>query len=516
MISAFFLFFVSFLVSSHLASSPTQLGKIELNLWPQPVSFQSGAEILGLEANNFQFKANVANEILEKAFQRYKTIIFGKNPSKWTKSFSSNNNVIQLMVNVKHPSIPLQFGVNEAYVLNISAPISYLDAETVYGALHGLETFSQAVTSVPSSNEKTSFYTRTCLIQDSPRFLHRGLLIDSSRHYLPVDTILRAIDSLAYSKFNVLHWHIVDAISFPVQSQAFPNLSKAAWSPNEVYSHQDIIQVVQYASERGIRVIPEFDTPGHAYSWGVGYPGITADCPSLAYNPNNIALNPSNPFTFELLEGFFKEILQLFPDNFFHIGGDEVVYRCFEEDKNITHWMQQNGIATYNQLMQYYEQKLWKIVGDNKKSPIAWEEIFNAYGLSLPSEIIIEVWKDEPTLYSVASSNLRGILAYGWYLDHLNENWKDFYQHEPFESSEWTRETEEKIIGGEVCAWGEYLNQYNFDQRVWPRTAAAGERLWSPKDVTDIQNAERRLQAHICRLNARGIGAAPISPGTCY
>jgi len=164
--------------------------------------------------------------------------------------------------------------------------------------------------------------------------------------------------------------------------------------------------------------------------------------------------------------------------------------------------------------MQYFENGLWEIL--QKKSLIAWQEVFNSYGLkNFPPNLIIEVWKDENTLLSVAQSKLNGILAYGWYLGQMQLTWEDFYQNEPFESKSWTPTLEKYILGGEACGWGEQLNSANYDQVLWPRTAATAERLWSPQSVNDVDAAEPRLIDHICRLNRRGVLSGPIKPGFC-
>jgi len=323
------------------------------------------------------------------------------------------------------------------------------------------------------------------------------------------------LDAMSFSKLNVLHWHIVDAESFPVQSISWPLLSEGAWRSDLIYSQQDIQLVVREALYRGIRVIPEFDTPGHTASWGIGYPELVATCPDYSSNVNNIPLDPTNEFTYMVVDGLFSEISKLFIEEYFHIGGDEVVYNCWKEDSNITNWMQRNGIQTFDQLMALYLNKLFAAMKSNKKGIIAWQEVFSSYGLNVPSDVIIEVWKDEATLIQVAKSKHRGLLAYGWYLDHLDKTWKDFYNNEPFASSEWNSVTEKMILGGEASAWGEQINQFNIEQAVHTRTCATAERLWSDKSVNDVITAQPRLIDHICRLNRRSVSASPIRPGYC-
>jgi hexosaminidase len=151
-----------------------------------------------------------------------------------------------------------------------------MTANTVYGAIRGLETFSQLVYHTEDGQYTISGVVD---IKDTPRFSYRGIMIDTSRHFLNVHTILKHLDAMSYNKLNVLHWHFVDDQSFPYVSISFPELSaKGAYNSRHVFDQQDVQTVIKYAKERGIRVIPEFDTPGHTKSWGKGQPNLLTPC----------------------------------------------------------------------------------------------------------------------------------------------------------------------------------------------------------------------------------------------
>lgn len=179
-----------------------------------------------------------------------------------------------------------------------------------------------------------------------PRFPHRGLLLDSARHYLPLPVIRRVIDALAYNNMNVLHWHIVDAESFPFISPRSPLLHLGAYTPEAVYSKADVAGIIEYARMRGIRVILEIDMPGHAYSWGHGYPSVVAKCPRYEHNINNIPLNPAVDLGWTVIDGLLRDLLgDLNRDQYFHIGGDEVVYGCWRQDDVLMGGLVRSAVA---------------------------------------------------------------------------------------------------------------------------------------------------------------------------
>ena len=267
------------------------------------------------------------------------------------------------------------------------------------------------------------------VIEDKPRYQFRATMIDTSRHYYPVEVILQHVDAMAYSKFNVLHWHIVDSISFPYQSTTFPELSRAgAYSPSHVYTTDDIKTIVEYARNRGIRVIPEFDTPGHVRE---GYtalqPPILTTCYGSDGKPlSGIAgtgpLNPTLNETYDFLTKFYKELQGVFPDQFVHVGGDEVPSACWASNPQIQSYMKSQGLKSFADLETLFEQRLLDMLHSKGASYAIWQEIFDNGAKILP-DTVIDVWKgatwqDEMT--KVTAAGFQTVLSAPWYLNYIS------------------------------------------------------------------------------------------------
>jgi hexosaminidase len=412
--------------------------------------------------------------------------------------------------------------LDESYTLEVTQNRVNIQASTIWGAMHGLQTFTQLVVWDGSNYSVPSLPIR---IDDAPRFPWRGLLIDTARHFMDVATLKRQIVAMEASKLNVLHWHAVDAESFPMMSNSEPALSKGAYAPSARFSIQDMKDVITFAKNRGIRTVVEFDVPGHAASWSAGFPDITVNCPQYMHNINNIPLNPTLDKTWTVLTNLFTEMASLFPDQYFHTGGDEVVTGCFTNNQQVLQWMNQNGMTTGTQLYAYFEKRLAAIMSNLKKKHLVWEDVFNA-GIALDKkETLVEVWSNHQTLAALTAQGIKAITSAGWYLGvqipesgvtHglFFDTWQDFYNNEPI-LPEMTQSQAQLVQGGEACMWGEQVDSLTIDAMVWPRAAATAERLWSAKTVTDIPSMKTRLNQHQCLLTRRGISASPIMPGYC-
>uniref|UniRef100_A0A8D2J6J6 Beta-hexosaminidase subunit alpha n=1 Tax=Varanus komodoensis TaxID=61221 RepID=A0A8D2J6J6_VARKO len=383
-----------------------------------------------------------------------------------------------------------------------------------------LETFSQ----LARRDDVGTFYVNKTEVVDFPRFPHRGLLLDTSRHYLPLRAILETLDVMAYSKFNVFHWHIVDDPSFPYESMVFPDLSlKGAYNPaTHVYTASDVKTVLEYARLRGIRVIVEFDTPGHTLSWGAGAPGLLTPCysgpkPSGSHGPVNPILNT----TYQFMSAFFAEISAVFPDFYVHLGGDEVDFTCWKSNPDIQAFMQKMGFGQdYTKLESFYIQRLLDIVSSYRKGYVVWQEVFDN-AVKVKPDTVIQVWKENGGSYQaemarVTSAGYRALLSAPWYLNHIayGQDWLGIYQVEPLEF-EGSPEQKALVIGGEACMWGEYVDVTNLTPRLWPRAGAVAERLWSNRTVRNLQDAYARLADFRCTLLRRGIQAEPLFTGYC-
>jgi len=489
------------------------------SLWPLPSSVSTGNSSVVLSQKSFSFKcAGSCSGVITRAFSRYTKFIFFSGTGK-----SSADADLQVLSVSCSSAPPLDLYVDESYSLTITATSATLSAPTEWGCLHGLEAFSQLVDYDPVG-DSYSINVLPVKIQDEPRFPWRGLLIDSSRHFLPVSAILRTLDAMAFNKLNVLHWHIVDTQSFPLQLKSWPLLSqKGAWAPAAQYSQSDVQSIINYATDRGIRVVPEFDTPGHAQCWGNGYPKLFPNCPN-----SSPVINPTTSYTYNFMKAFFQEVSALFPDTFVHLGGDEVSYDCWKEDTTIADFMTHNGIQDYSSLQGYYEQNLQNIVLSNNKIPAYWDEVFgDGSQFPLNKSAVIHVWnagRDE--VANVVKAGYRAVYSTAYYLDRQipdseqyylwGDTWKAFYAEDPVGNTSLTPAQLELVIGGEASMWGEQVDFTDLDVRIWPRACAVAERMWSPQKVTSIPQAIPRLGDHRCRMVRRGINAFPIYPDYCH
>jgi hexosaminidase len=161
-------------------------------------------------------------------------------------------------------------------------------------------------------------------ISDAPTLRHRGVMMDTARHFLPIANLKRVVDGASASGLNALHLHLTDAESFPLEVPSLPELAgKGAYSQKATYTAAALTGLVEYASDRGVVIIPEIDVPGHAYSWGAGYPNTTASCPGYEHNINNIPLNPAVEFAAVALQATLEQVASIFPSELIHIGVSE-------------------------------------------------------------------------------------------------------------------------------------------------------------------------------------------------
>ncbi|KAM5191330.1 beta-hexosaminidase subunit beta isoform 1-T1 [Mantella aurantiaca] len=499
------------------------------SLWPLPQSVQISPTVMFIPPAEFSIvhgdgsTAGPKCLVLQDAFRRYYEYTFGYlRLHDVPAGKASSGRLVQLQVIItskdnecyKYPSILS----DESYKLSVNDNGAVLQASQVWGALRGLETFSQLV----YQDETGAFLINNTQISDFPRFAHRGVLLDSSRHFLPVKVILRNLDAMAFNKMNVLHWHIVDDPSFPYQSETFPELSNmGAYQPfTHIYTFIDIRMVIEYARLRGIRVVPEFDTPGHTDSWGKGQKDLLTPCykdgePSGTFGPVNPVVNGTYMFMYKL----FQEISKVFPDKYVHLGGDEVDFSCWKSNPDIAKFMAEHGFGSdFCKLESYYIQQILGIMSSLGKGYMVWQEVFDNHNQINP-DTIVEVWKGQrytEELYNVTAAGFSAILSAPWYLDYISygEDWQRYYKVEPLNFNG-TEEQKQRVIGGEACLWGEFVDATNLTPRLWPRASAVAERLWSHKDVTSVQDAYNRLIVHRCRMVGRGIAAEPPFVGFC-
>lgn len=389
---------------------------------------------------------------------------------------------------------------DESYELEVSGKDARLIAPTVVGALRGLETLLQLV-----SSDREGFYIPAVRIKDQPRFRWRGLLIDVGRHYQPIEVLKRNLDGMAAVKLNVFHWHLTEDQGFRIESKKFPRLHSLG-SDGLFYTQDQAREIIEYARQRGIRVVPEFDIPGHSTSWLVGHPELgsalgpyTIERRAGIFEP---ALDPTRKEVYKFLETFLGEMASLFPDAYMHIGGDENEGKQWERNSRIQAFMKEKKISSNHALQAYFNQRLLKILEKHKKKMIGWDEILQP---ELPKTAMIQSWRGTAALADAARKGYDGILSNGYYID-LGYPTLQHYVVDPLPADTTLTNDEAKhILGGEATMWGEWVSPETIDSRIWPRTAAIAERLWSPRTITDVDEMYRRLAVISVQLEELGL-----------
>jgi len=406
-----------------------------------------------------------------------------------------------LVVSVDGPGEAVQ-GVDEdeSYTLEVTPQSVHLHAATDVGAMRGLETFLQLVQAGGSG-----FWLPAVSIQDAPRFKWRGLMIDVSRHFEPVGVIERTLDGMAEVKMNVFHWHLTDDQGFRIESKIFPKLTGMG-SDGQYYTQEQAKEVVAYARGLGIRVVPEFDMPGHSTSWAVGYPEL-ASAPGpfsieRKFGVFDPVMDPTKESTYEFLDKFIGEMAGIFPDAYMHIGGDENNGVEWKNNPRIQAFAAAHNLKGTAALQAYFNQRLLPILTKHGKKMIGWDEVLTP---GLPKDVMVQSWRGFDSLAAGAKQGYSGILSAGYYLDHMQPA-SAHYRVDPLPAnSNLTPEEAARILGGEACSWGEYVDPQTIDSRIWPRTAAIAERLWSPRNVTSEDDMYRRLAVESLRLEELGL-----------
>jgi hexosaminidase len=484
---------------------------------------------------------------------------------------SSNSLLTGVNVNIKDSDAPLQHGVDESYTLDVTADSQTIaiTAQTTWGALHAFTTLQQLII---SDGHGGLMIEQPVSIKDSPLYPYRGIMIDSGRNFLSLPKIYEQIDGMALSKLNVLHWHLDDAQSWPVQINAYPMMTKDAYSAREQYSHSDIKNVIAYAQARGVRIIPEIDMPGHASSgWKQVDPSIVACANSwwsndnwplhTAVEPNPGQLEILNSKTYEVVQNVYNELSGVFTDNFFHVGADELQTGCYNESALTTAWFAANASRTYDDLLQYWVDHAVPIFQkpENRRL-IMWEDIYlsTPHANSVPSDIVLQTWNGGLT-------NIQTLTAAGYdiivsssdflYLDcgfggwvtndprydvmynadavdglaNFNyggnggswcapyKTWQRIYDYDF--TANLTSAEAKHVLGATAPLWSEQVDDTVISGKMWPRAAALAELVWSGNRDANGEKRTTEMTQRILNfreyLVANGVMATPLVPKYC-
>ncbi|KAK2170988.1 hypothetical protein NP493_1119g00004 [Ridgeia piscesae] len=291
---------------------------------------------------------------------------------------------------------------------------------------------------------------------------------------------------MSYDKLNVFHWHVVDDQSFPYPSRTFPNLTEfGAYSPSHRYSRNDVTRIIREARLRGIRVIPEFDTPGHTHSWGKALPKLLTPCwgdgmdggpyvPNYPLHGAAEVINPTEEYTYQVLETLYGEIVQDFPDEYVHLGLDEAYHACWKSNFEIADWMSRHNISDYSRLEEYYIRRLTDIVTSHGAKYVIWQDPVDK-NVSISKDSLVVVWKDsfngppgkfhpwQTYMSRVTAKGHKVVLASPWYLNVISygQDWRRYYVIEPTNFTDSDQSTRRLVQGGEATVWTEYIDGTN-------------------------------------------------------
>jgi hexosaminidase len=484
-----------FLLAPTTAAQPQR----EPSLMPMPSTVQLGTGQLPIDRSFSAAVTGFEDPTLERGVERFVREL-SQQTGMLLRHKPGGPPTATLLIHADHYREPVQkLGEDESYELAITDSGAKLNAPTPLGVLHGLQTFLQLVEITP-----TGFVVPAVTIKDQPRFAWRGLLVDVGRHFIPLEVLKRNVDGMAAVKMNVMHLHLSDDQGFRVESKRFPKLHEMG-SDGLYYTQVQIRDLVAYAHDRGVRVIPEFDTPGHSRSWFVGYPELASGPGPYKIDPEgpDSVTDPVQEGTYKFLDRFVDEMGKLFPDAYFHIGGDEVDGRHWDANPTIQAFMHSHGMKNNQDLQAYFNERLQKILTKHHKQMIGWDEILHP---GLPKTIVIQSWRGQESLATAAKQGYSGLLSFGYYIDLM---WpaSRHYAVDPMSGAAALLNPEEKshIIGGEACMWTEWVTPEILDSRIWPRTAAIAERLWSPQEVTDVASMYTRLAELDVRLDRLGL-----------
>jgi hexosaminidase len=493
------LLLLSSFIPKAAAQTPTPAARH--NLMPVPASVRFNAGRLAVD-KTFTVAANGhVDERLRAGVERALRRLEGRTVLELARGLSADTTGAKLLIEARGPgkSVPA-VDEDESYTLEVNERQAVLRAATVVGVLRGLETFLQLL-----EGDREGFYVPAVTIEDRPRFRWRGLLIDIGRHFEPMDVLKRNLDAMAAVKLNVFHWHLTEDQGFRIESKKFPKLHQLG-SDGLFYTQDEAREVIAYAAARGIRVVPEFDMPGHATSWVVGHPEL-ASAPgpfTIERNPGIFepTLDPTREEVYKLLDGFLGEMAALFPDAYMHIGGDENTGKQWDNNPKIQAFMKEKGLKNNHALQTYFNQRLLKILQKHGKRMMGWDEIFQP---DLPKDVVIHSWRGTKALAEAARLGYDGVLSNGYYIDLVFPA-SAHYLNDPLPEGSGLSEAEAAhVLGGEATMWGEWATPETIDSRIWPRAAAVAERLWSPREVRDVDDMYRRLRVVSVRLEELGL-----------
>lgn len=520
-------------------------------LWPKPVGdMKFGNELVRLDPTRIRFSAGSHrshNSYWQEIENRFISQVNAKIPRK--QSLRNGGTQLDVKLEVHDEDTKITLDTDESYKLTISVTGTKVnvkvEAKTYFGARHAIETLSQFIVYDNIRNELQ--IVGELEMTDKPAYKYRGLVLDTSRNYFPIDAIKRTIDGMAMVKLNTFHWHITDSHSFPLVIKSQPDLANlGAYSPQQIYTREDVADIMHYAHVRGIRVLPEFDAPAHV---GEGWQkkDLTAcfnaqPWQNYCVEPPCGQLDPSKDELYNVLEDIYREMFEMFSDiDLFHMGGDEVSFACWNSSDSIKAWMKEKQweldtdgyMKLWNHFQENALQRLDKVSPKSNIPIVMWtSKLTKLPYLDLylnKDRYIIQVWTmgNDPEVIDLLDKGYNLILSNydslyldcgfaGWVTGGNNWcspfiGWQKVYDNRPGTIA---GKYLSQIYGAEAALWTEQVDEYSLDTRLWPRLSALAERLWSDPSGS-WKDAESRMLIHRERLTANGIGASTLEPKWC-
>ena len=466
---------------------------------PMPYSVQLGLSSLVISFDTFYitYQQNPTDDLqsIINRFSKYISVQLAFKTSYVQGLAPAPNNLFieyspSPMNQEKYPTLD----EDESYILITNRTGNFLGIGSLTGATRGLATFLQLIEQDKSSGKT---YIPFVDIVDEPRFPWRGLMLDVCRHWLSLPVIERTLDAMELSKLNVLHLHLSDDQGFRAESIQYPLLHDR----KNFFSQKELRHIVEFARQRRIRVVPEFDIPGHTTSWFVGYPDLATVNMTyevgIRWGVMKATMDPTKESTYTFLDGFFKEMTDIFPDPYFHIGGDEVEGSQWMQSPTIQKFINEHNLMNKNGLQAFFNRRIQTMLKKYNRTMIGWEEITHetSQTLSIDKDAVIQTWLNRKSLQQNLQAGFHGIMSNGYYLDNLQSS-LDHYNTDPIRDNELhsLQETQQqRMLGGEMCMWTEYVSENSIDSRLWPRSFAIGERFWSLSTSTNQKSLYERL-----------------------
>lgn len=489
--------------------------------WPRHIESREGWLILDALPLESAFD-NVVTERLRKAIARLSQQLrqlAGSTASSDATIASEGAAAVTILIDVAHAGERYPGpDEDESYQLDVSRDGVVISAASEFGALRALATVAQLASRTLDDQLGMPFVH----IEDAPRFPWRGLLLDSARHFLDIEVLLRTLDGMASCKMNVLHLHLTDDQGYRLPSSAFPELPSTRH-----YSASELREVIEHAADLGIRVVPELDMPGHVTSWLTAYPqwgSATAEA-TTRFGVHKACLDPTRDEIFLVIDQLIAELTEIFPDACVHIGGDEVHPAWWSQNQRVTEFMREHDMSDVHDLQAYFNQRVGALVEARGRQVVAWDEVQHP---DLPAHWIVQAWRGATARDRLLVQGNRVIMSGPYYLD-LHYPVDVYYDFDPradqadlveredrmledprlkhvAEGMRWTQQwrrdavqmTElpaDGVLGAEACLWGELVNSELLDQRLWSRLPALAERFWSGAALADVGSLRRRLQA---------------------